>query len=640
MNTIRTPKISLGVFSTLIFSAFFLCAHAQLWSGIIPSSRAVDWTQVGIPGGIPARAQCGSTIVAGASQSTIQTALNNCASAHPVTSKSPSDGGFVLLGPGTFTVDTLSIPNNVTLRGSGANQTILSETGSSTAVISMVGTEPNISSATQITSGATAGSQSLTVASNSGFVVGGIMVVTQPNTGAVTNVGSGGSCTWCDGWTDQSGPMNQGQIVQITSINGTTIGFTPALFNTLSNSPVAVVTRTTPREYAGVENLQLYANNTGHTYNIWMDSCAYCWADGVEGNYVDGNGDQAAISFGFRDQISNSYFSDGYQHTSGATENEILLAYKTSNSLIQNNILERLQTAVDVGYGSAGNVIAYNYMEGGFDQSSALLGGTGTTYTHGAHPEFNLFEGNVMPSMYSDSVWGSSQYLTFFRNWAKGTGFTCAPATGRGVVNCSGSSGVWQTEAARSGEIDGLSTDDNFIGNVLGSAEQSALGLTLATKALWPTTRSWDTVAYGWTFGYTSIGDSGSNSLDSTTAYDTALFNGNYDNIDKSLTWGSGTPQSLPPSFYLNAKPAWWRSNVAWPAIGPDVTTGNGPGGHTYLTSSNSAMDCFYNVMGGSDGGAGGPYNFNASTCYGSSTTTGSQLSAPTGLTGVVQTGP
>jgi hypothetical protein len=39
--------------------------------------------------------------------------------------------------------------------------------------------------------------------------------------------------------------------------------------------------------------------------------------------------------------------------------------------------------------------------------------------------------------------------------------------------------------------------------------------------------------------------------------------------------------QVLPSSFYLAGKPSWWGS-VPWPAIGPDVTSGNltNTGGH------------------------------------------------------------
>ena len=39
-------------------------------------------------------------------------------------------------------------------------------------------------------------------------------------------------------------------------------------------------------------------------------------------------------------------------------------------------------------------------------------------------------------------------------------------------------------------------------------------------------------------------------------------------------------------------------------------------------------MNCYYNVMGGVFGGAGGPYSFNANTCY----PTGTAPNPPSGL--------
>jgi len=608
-------------------------AHALQWSSILSSSRAVDWTQAGIPNGIPTtRTQCGTTIAAGASTSTIQSALNSCASAHPLTANSPGDGGYVLLGAGTFSLSGLSIPSNVTLRGAGADQTIISETGTSGAAISMVGNEPTTSNYVTVTGGSgTVGSQSVTVSSASGFKVGQFMYISQADTGSVTNVGGDGTCTWCDGFSD--GNRHQGQIVQITSVSGTSIGFAPGLYVALTNTPEAIPF-TSSVEYAGLESLQLYANNTGNSYNVQMDTCAFCWVAGIEGNYVDGNGNHVEIEFGFRDEIRDSYFSDAYNHTSGSTENEIQLEFKTSNCKIENNILERMQTSVNLQDGSVGNVVAYNYMEGGFDQSTLLLGGTGGTYTHGPNSEYNLWEGNVVPYIYFDSVWGSSSGQVAFRNWGKGTAYACNPLTGRGTVTTTCS---YQTESARSLQVDALSTNDSFVGNVLGSAEQSALSLTKQSTSLWPVSRGWDTVAYSKSFGYGTIGDSGTNAIDSANAYSTALFSGNYDNIAGAV---DSTCSSMPASFYLSSQPSWWRTGVAYPAVGCDITGGGGPGGHTSLHSSNSAMDCFYNVMGGTDGGAGGPYKFNSNACYyGSSTGSGSTPTppAPSGLSAVAQ---
>jgi len=99
----------LGLFAITLMPA---PARAQAWSGIINTTRAVDWSTAGVQGGIPTnRTQCGSTIAPySGSGSTIASAINACA---------PST--YVLLGPGTFTLSSgiCITASNVTLRGSG-----------------------------------------------------------------------------------------------------------------------------------------------------------------------------------------------------------------------------------------------------------------------------------------------------------------------------------------------------------------------------------------------------------------------------------------------------------------------------------------------------------------------------------------
>ena len=89
------------------------------------------------------------------------------------------------------------------------------------------------------------------------------------------------------------------------------------------------------------------------------------------------------------------------------------------------------------------------------------------------------------------------------------------------------------------------------------------------------------------------------------------FIHGDYSNISGGIQWANGITHTLPASFYLTAQPSWWGSG-SYPAIGPDVTGGTGPGGHAY---SIPAQTC-YASMGGTDG-TGSPLAFNASTCYG-----------------------
>jgi hypothetical protein len=276
-------------------------------------------------------------------------------------------------------------------------------------------------------------------------------------------------------------------------------------------------------------------------------------------------------------------------------------------------------------WGAAGNVVGYNYTTGEFDSGAADLDIGGIDF-HGAHPQFNLLEGNVLTEIAEDSVWGTSSHTTAYRNWVIGTNRICSPMSGRGTVDCLGANGHYGFQAARAIEVSYAGTANNFIGNIVGSVQMQTLkgyNYLLAQRGSieYPSKRNYDAVAYGWSFGYGSTSDDGTGAgcgggvppchLPGTSLSN--FFHGNFTNIGKSIAWDPGVTHELPPSLYLKEKPAWWGS-MPFPATGPDVTGGLGPGGHSY---GNPAEACYVHVMRGSDGGTGGPLIFNASRCYG-----------------------
>ena len=84
-------------------------------SMIIPTDRRIDWTYTGIPGGIPNRTTIYTTLSPGATAAQINTAISAC----------PSDQ-VVLLSAGTYNISgMINLKSNRTLRGAGANQTII-----------------------------------------------------------------------------------------------------------------------------------------------------------------------------------------------------------------------------------------------------------------------------------------------------------------------------------------------------------------------------------------------------------------------------------------------------------------------------------------------------------------------------------
>src|SRR5271166_3200439 len=252
-----------------LFLVLLCCSaysYAQLWAGILDPSRATDWSQAGIPGGIPNRTTICSTLTSSATSAQINSALAAC-----------PNGQVVYLSAGTYTLSSaLQMPSNVTLRGAGADQTILNSTVTSGPDVLMGTGSPSFSGAVSITGGNTAGSTSITVSSATGISVGGYLLIDQQNDGTVVSIaGNEGNCTWCDQSQSNTGLYAQGQIAEVTSVNGTTIGISPGLFVSYTLSPVAIPF-TASAKYAGVENLQIYANNThtaGDYSNFQMNQC-------------------------------------------------------------------------------------------------------------------------------------------------------------------------------------------------------------------------------------------------------------------------------------------------------------------------------------------------------------------------------
>ncbi len=609
-----SAESGVGKVIALMLLAFFFAVHghAQVWTPILKPSQAIDWSNAGV-GGIPARPAKCAALTPSATLAEINAALQSCAA-----------GETVFLAAGTYTIaGTISIPSNVTLRGAGASATILNATGTGGGDVIRMGGGSVPYAPVRIVNGSSSGSTRIEVSNASGIRPGMYLAVAEINNPAyVSAAGSGGNCNWCDGGWTERGSLARGQIVAVTAISGKIVTISPGLYGAYTNTPFAVPFNMSV-SYAGVEDLQVFANNTGYAANFALSECAYCWVKGVESNYTDG--DHVEVYWGFRDEIRDSYFSNAFLHSPGIHDSDIQIAFKTSASLIENNIIERTHISIMLEWGAAGNVVAYNYTMGEFDSGALNLDIGGIDF-HGAHPQFNLLEGNVVTQIAEDSVWGTSSHTTAFRNWVVGTNRICRPATGRGMVNCSGVNGHYGFQAARAIETAYPGSANNFVGNVVGSTQMQTLmgyNYPLAQRASieYPASRSYDAVAYGWSFGYGKTSDDGSGTgcgggipschFPGNSSSD--FFHGNYNIIGKAIFWTPGVTEQLPASFYLAGKPTWWR-NLPFPATGPDVSGGTGPGGHSY---GNPAEACYLQGMQGSDGGAGGPLAFDAVQCYG-----------------------
>src|SRR2546425_186273 len=158
-----------------------IVARAQPWSGILAPSRAIDWSNAGIPGGIPNRTTICATLNPGATHTQINNAIAACSN------------GVVILNAGTYSLSggiTFGRTSNVTLRGAGPDQTQLVFTGSDScsglsASICVHGSSTvfagGVPAANIVnwTAGYAQGTTQITVNSTAGMAVGMILILDQ-----------------------------------------------------------------------------------------------------------------------------------------------------------------------------------------------------------------------------------------------------------------------------------------------------------------------------------------------------------------------------------------------------------------------------------------------------------------------------
>jgi Pectate lyase superfamily protein len=566
-------------------------SQAQLWKPILSPGQAIDWSSAGV-GGIPARNTKCAIVFPPATFTEINTALASC-----------PGGDAVYLAAGTYSITgTIRVPSNVTLRGAGASLTILNATGGSGGDVISLGSGSASYNPVGIRRGKTAGSSSIEVGNASDISLGRLLVIAEMNVGGrVPAQRSEKDSSWCDGGMAGTRGLERGQIVAVTGVNGTRVTISPGLYSTYRNTSVAIPFSMS-EAYAGVEDLQVYANNSGYAANFGISKCAYCWIKGVESS--DTGGDHVEVDWGYHDEVRDSFFLGDVPPAPGTHDSDIHIALNTTASLVENNIV--VLGSLTLGSGAAGNVVSYNYWAGESDSDStdAAIGGIDL---RGEHLQFNLLEGNVLSTMYSDPVSFASGRTTAYRNWMIGGRLICGSIGGHDTVNCMDPKSRYGIQATRTAENLHPEAGPNLVGNVVGIAQRqfpvdSSSLLVEKASAEYPHRRDDDAGVDGSSSDYLELRDDGAN------------------------IQAKGVGQTLPATFYLSCKPSWWRS-VPFPATGPDVTGGLGPEGHSY---GNPAQACYFRVMGGSDEAVGRPLTFDAGRCYG----TGRPApKAPTGLT-------
>ena len=625
-------------------------SFGQAWSGILPSSRAVDWTNAGIPNGIPSRNTVCATLNSGASTSTIQSAMNSCPS-----------GQVIQFGSGTFTLtSSIYADKGIVLRGNGPSNTQINLNNGANILLGLgtggQGTYPTGLGSTNWTGGVTRGSTVLTVASTSGLAAGQTVVLDQHNASYVYTSAVEGPCTSGNSCGRNDSPLQfwgsddraQAEMVLIQSVNSSTqiTVAAPGVSHDYSSSLTPQVFYwNSPKnaQYAGIENMSVNANGVDRALSLPF--CDYCWVK----NVVVTNTGRSGVFFywGYRDEVRDSYLSAS--NSAGAPTEYGIEILEATFTKAENNILYGV-TSPFLIEGSYGTVLGYNYT---LNTSS---GNQFADYdTHLAHNFLQLWEGNVGGTIAYDNSWGSSSHMTSFRNRMSGN----APN---------------KTNYRVAMKVNAQSHYMNLVGNVIGDP-------TFHTQYVCDNTHSQGTDNFVFDLGFWNSCDHGTSNYDSVTESSLIRW-GNWDGV----TWkangstngvryctgsGAGNPActgsetgsndptfpglaspstTLPASFYNGVTSAhascgtglsFWKnpstgSCPVYPPIGPEVACTKNC---TANTANHAAMIpaqlCYQNT---SKDGNGFLTAFDANACYASDSSSSSGSPAPpTGLSAAVQ---
>jgi hypothetical protein len=546
-------------------------------SSLLPADRTIDWSRVGIPGGIPSRGwPVAVTLSPNGTEDdsiAIQTALNE-APPHTV----------VLLGPGVYRLHRgsavgyghaddypggvfecgLYLNRPVVLRGAGPDRTILTY-GDGANIVSIGNTYLSAKQVrwVDVVSGATQGSSTLRLGGDAGLTAGSYLVVTGGNPldsdgrPLVDVHGYGGESASGHDLPDHA----MTQVERVTAVEGQQVTLERPLYISFVRSP-----RIYPLpglvEGAGLENLRLQSTApSGRKIvfkNINMESCSRCWV-------VDCESDMAVdrahvyLSDCYGCEIRNNFLNDAYNHDSGSNY-AVFLEFRNSENLVENNIIRRARHSLIMNGGS-GNVFAYNYAVDAFmgEYPNSLP----ETVTHAAHPFMNLWEGNVLPNLEFDFTHGSSSHNTVFRNYLSMR--STNPVTGGPM-----------TGALFALTLSYGNPYETAVGNVLGTYGAPCPAVAYQVDADAPRVPSI------YKLGNFDDGDTRTPSgALSAKVERTSLRGGNWDALTRTVVWRDNVPsgslassylprRSLPASLFRNAAPPEFRiPGAVWPAVDP-----------------------------------------------------------------------
>ena len=554
-----------------------LCLLAlTCWGEIIPSGRRATWTgNVGVSNGIPdsSTKTVYTTLAAGSSRATVQTALGDC----------PANQ-VVELASGAYSWSTTlswqGVNPGVVLRGAGMGSTVITFSDFDSYAIHFQGpfSEAAYGQEANLDQDAVKGESTVHLASIPAWVtVGDLIYVDQIDDSTNAMGDPGGYRTLVTGED-----RGMGQANRVLAKTSTTITLEiPNLwsFQTAHTAQISQMgydpSSSEPLRGNGLENLTLaFTTRTWWTdaHPIEMQMCDQCYVKNVEvSNMGAGRGVWCVNSF--RCEFRGMYIHDS-QNYDGGQGYGIDLYSGTSSCLVEDCILYHLHAGLTTRFGSSGHAFIYNYYKGAANPSVHSV----ALATHGDHTMFNLYEGNWVDEKFlADRTQAggipqdSSGFNTLFRNRIEGRVFS----TGGG------------NDVAVS--IDEHNRYYNVIGNILGvDGHQDVYRVNHSNQ-------SEGSVGSIYFLGaFDELGDPWSTwDADSTNSGLFIITHGNYDTVNNSQFWeGTIADQTLPNSYIYTSKPSNFGF-LSWPPFNAGsysaatISGTNIPAGYRYINGTN-----------------------------------------------------
>jgi len=518
---------------------------------------------------------------------------------------------IVKLKAGTYFVNPQQLPNaggqvgiyvradNVTIRGEGADTTRLVANGTIPDYGTVVlfghrsGTADASFGVQNLTAGAVRGATTISVGNGAGFAVGDVVTIDMLDGAAVAtgNVYLNGGYLWfydgqyfkrqpTYGWSGPSTgapavnvsdiasanvaaqnavPMwrSRMQANEITAVSGNTLTLKDPLLLDFPLSVTPQVWKTVPantsgqlgNRWSGIENIAVAGGNNQWGFpggTIAFSYMAYCWAKNVEAdgerwstdpvNHPGKYGYNIGIGRSYRCVVRDSYAHGSADENPGGQAYGIVVGAGASACLVENNISIENNKPVALNSTGGGNVIAYNYVDEAVLWNSPGWQENAIDECHANFTHHDLIEGNWAPNIGADSTHGNSAWHTHLRNY------------------CSGRNSSGNTNAnLRAVGMDGWTGDHAYVGNILkgGNVYQTT-----------PSSRNGTPI---YQLGNFATGISGN--WDNGYALAHIFRDGNWDSVTNGVVWDNGT-KTIPNSFYLKAKPAFFGAN-AWPWVDP-----------------------------------------------------------------------